>query len=44
MQSQGKQNPSSTLIYMFQAFSVLLLKFVVEAVTCRKFCLKYQRY
>jgi len=44
MQGQGKQNPSSTLIYMFQAFNVLLLKFALEAVTCCKFCLKYQLY
>jgi len=29
---------------MFHAFNVLLLKFVLEAVICRKFCLKYQWY
>lgn len=29
---------------MFQTFNVLLLKYALEAVTCRKFCLKYQPY
>ena len=29
---------------MFHAFNVMLLKSVLEAVTCHKFCLKYQQY